>query len=71
MYISNEHIADSIAKAIYNAIENKTDKRITHSTFAVSFQLHVALEAIAKELNINVADFKRDCGVGQPLAYFI
>ncbi len=64
--------AISIAEAIKSGIKKRTDGgQITHAIFATSLTLHVALEAIALELNVDVSEFKAACGVGQPLAYFI
>ena len=64
-------IARSLASAIKSAIESKVDKRITHATLATSLSLHITLEAIATDLEVDKSWFKQECGVGQPLAYFI
>jgi hypothetical protein len=64
-------IAQRLATAIKREIDTKSDKRINHATLATSYALHVALEAIATELEVDKVWFKRECGVGQPLAYFI
>jgi hypothetical protein len=69
--VTRKDIAESLAAAIKRDIEAKSDKNITHATFATSYALHIALEAIAKDLEVDKTWFKIQCGIGQPLAYFV
>lgn len=67
-------IASNLAKAIREAIDSRTtgnSGKVPKATLATSFALHIALEAVAIELNVDPKKFKIECGVGQPLAYFI
>jgi hypothetical protein len=61
-----------LARAIKEATEAATaDGKINISTLHVSFAAHVILDAVAKALEVEKQQFKKDCGYGQPLAYFI
>ena len=64
-------ISKLIAESIRQAIEAKSDARISKATLTTSLALHIALEATADALGVDQQQFKRDCGVGQPLAYFV
>jgi len=65
-------IAQLIAMQIKEDIAKQTSNgKIKHSTLAISFALHIALESIATTLEVDKTWFKRECGVGQPLAYFV
>ncbi len=74
--MTNQEAAARAAEAIKSTIMVRTGnggpgRRITHATFVTSYQLHVVLEALAKEFAVDSKEFKAACGVGQPLAYFI
>ncbi len=65
-------IARLIAMQIKEDIAKQTaDGKIKHATLATSLSLHIALEAIAKVVEVDKTWFKQECGIGQPLAYFI
>lgn len=68
---SEIEIAKRLAAKIRDRINAASDKKISHATLATSLALHITLEAIADELGIDKAWFKKECGVGQPLAYFV
>ncbi len=71
---SRTEIARSLAKAIREAIDSKStglSGKVPKATLSTSFALHIALEAVAKDLEVDPKWFKTECGVGQPLAYFI
>jgi hypothetical protein len=67
----NADIAIKIAKAIRLAIDAKASERVSKAQLTTSYALHVALEAIAVSLEVDKRWFKDECGVGQPLAYFV
>ena len=71
MIMNNQETAKLLAEKVKNAIAANTDNKITHNNFVLSYQLHIALEAIAVGLEVDKAWFKKECGIGQPLAYFI
>jgi hypothetical protein len=74
MPILEQLVAKRISLAISKAIHDRTPKeqqKITNSSLCVSYALHLALEAIATELEVDKEKFKIACGVGQPLAYFV
>lgn len=64
-------IARSLAAEIKSQLAARVNNRISHATLATSLSLHIALEAIATTLEVDKTWFKQECGVGQPLAYFI
>lgn len=69
--MTNREAATKIAASIKKAIEEKTGPKLSGSTIRVSYPLHIALEATAAALEVDKTWFKIECGVGQPLAYFV
>lgn len=70
---STQSVAFTLANSIRIALDTATlnNKRIPRASLTTSYALHIALEAIAQQLDVDTKQFKKDCGVGQPLAYFI
>ncbi len=69
---SSNSLAFTLANSIKEGIDTATaDKRVSKASIHTSYALHIALEAIAHQLDVDPKQFKKDCGVGQPLAYFV
>lgn len=65
-------LARHIAARIKADIEVATkDGKVSKSTITTSYALHISMEATARALEVDPAWFKKECGVGQPLAYFV
>ncbi len=65
-------IARLVAMQIKEDVKKATaDGKISHATIATGYGLHIALESIATILQVDKTWFKQECGIGQPMAYFI
>jgi hypothetical protein len=67
-----QEIAVGIAASIRKELAARTeDGKVRMATLTTSLALHIAIEATATALEVDKQWFKQQCGVGQPLAYFV